>query len=39
MLESSSAVTVHRVSTILTFDLDDFKRDAGFSVVHPAEVK
>jgi len=32
-------MTVHQVSTILTFDLDDFKRYTGISVVHPAEVK
>ena len=34
-----AAMTVHQVSTILTFDLDDFKRYTGISVVHPAEVR
>ena len=33
-----AAMTVHRVSKILTFDLDDFKRHAGITVVHPSSV-
>ena len=34
-----AAMNVHQVSKILTFDLDDFKRYTGITVVHPAEVK
>jgi predicted nucleic acid-binding protein len=34
-----AAMTVYQVNTILTFDLDDFKRYTGIIVVHPAEVK
>jgi predicted nucleic acid-binding protein len=34
-----AAMIVHHVNTILTFDLDDFKRYTGIIVVHPAEVK
>jgi predicted nucleic acid-binding protein len=34
-----AAMNVHRISRILSFDLDDFTRYAGITVVHPAEVK
>jgi len=33
-----AAMTVHQVSRILTFDLDDFKRYAHITVVHPNTV-
>jgi len=33
-----AAMTVHQVDTILTFDLDDFKRYTGITLVHPAQV-
>jgi hypothetical protein len=31
-------MTVHQVSKILTFDLDDFKRYENITVVHPSSV-
>ena len=34
-----AAMAVHQVNRILTFDLDDFKRYTGITVVHPTEVK
>jgi predicted nucleic acid-binding protein len=34
-----AAMRVHRVNTILSFDLDDFTRYEGIAVVHPTEVK
>jgi predicted nucleic acid-binding protein len=34
-----AAMMVHRVDQILTFDLDDFKRYGGITVIHPADVK
>src|SRR5260370_29162190 len=34
-----AAMTVHNVNTILTFDLDDFKRYPDITVVHPTDVK
>jgi predicted nucleic acid-binding protein len=34
-----AAMTVHQVNSILSFDLDDFKRYPGINVVHPTEVK
>lgn len=34
-----AAMTVHQVNSILTFDLDDFKRYSGILVIHPAQVK
>jgi predicted nucleic acid-binding protein len=34
-----AAMSVHQVSTILSFDLADFKRYTGITVVHPTEVK
>jgi predicted nucleic acid-binding protein len=33
-----AAMTVHQVSKILTFDLDDFKRYASITVVHPTSI-
>ena len=33
-----AAMTIHQVNMILTFDLDDFKRYTGITVVHPAQV-
>ena len=33
-----AAMTVHQVSRILTFDIDDFKRYAHITVVHPNSV-
>jgi predicted nucleic acid-binding protein len=33
-----AAMTVHRVDRILSFDLDDFKRYTGITVVHPTDV-
>jgi predicted nucleic acid-binding protein len=35
----AAAMTVHQVSTILSFDLGDFKRYTGITVVHPTDVK
>jgi len=34
-----AAMAVHQVNKILSFDLDDFKRYTGITVVHPREVK
>jgi predicted nucleic acid-binding protein len=34
-----AAMSVHQVSKILSFDLDDFRRYTGISVVHPTEVQ
>jgi predicted nucleic acid-binding protein len=34
-----AAMSIHHVNTILTFDLDDFKRYPGITVIHPGEVK
>jgi hypothetical protein len=34
-----AAMSIHQVSKILSFDLDDFTRYSGITVVHPAEVK
>jgi predicted nucleic acid-binding protein len=34
-----AAMDVHRVTRILRFDVDDFKRYTGIAVVHPAEVQ
>jgi|SRR5450759_3003191 predicted nucleic acid-binding protein len=34
-----AAMSVHQVSTILSFDLADFKRYTAITVVHPADVK
>lgn len=33
-----AAMNVHQVNKILTFDLDDFKRYAGITIVHPGGV-
>jgi predicted nucleic acid-binding protein len=33
-----AAMTVHQVNKILSFDLDDFRRYTGISVVHPTDV-
>jgi predicted nucleic acid-binding protein len=33
-----AAMTVHQVNKILSFDLDDFKRYAGITVLHPSDV-
>jgi predicted nucleic acid-binding protein len=33
-----AAMTVHQVSKILTFDLDDFKRYENITVVHPTSI-
>jgi predicted nucleic acid-binding protein len=33
-----AAMTVHQVSKILTFDLDDFKRYENITVVHPSSI-
>jgi predicted nucleic acid-binding protein len=34
-----AAMMVHQVDQILSFDLDDFKRYKGITVVHPMDVK
>src|SRR6266853_1961839 len=34
-----AAMTVHKVTKILSFDLDDFKRYTGISALHPKDVK
>jgi predicted nucleic acid-binding protein len=34
-----AAMMVHQVDQILGFDLDDFKRYKGITVVHPMDVK
>ncbi len=34
-----AAMTVHQVGAILTFDLDDFKRYAGITIVHPTDLE
>ena len=34
-----AAMAVHRVSTILSFDRDDFRGYAGIAAVHPSEIK
>jgi predicted nucleic acid-binding protein len=34
-----AAMRVHQVNKILSFDLDDFTRYSGITVVHPAEVR